>query len=107
MSKRQMTPLEMETNENQIYDALEKAGIPYEVIRREEGWLEIGFCVKEFNQGEFKDWYVERVGHKHWVIFHKEINQEWQDEEGNNLCFETKKEAVAHLKKVFLEEVIV
>lgn len=39
--------MNMETNEKQIHDALQKAGIPYEVLRREDGWLEIGFCVKE------------------------------------------------------------
>lgn len=93
----------MGINENQIYDALEKAGIPYEVLRTEDGWLEIGFCVG-FDRGTFKDWYVERLGHKHWVIFHKVWNQEWQDEEGNNHCFETKKEAVAYLKEAFRQE---
>ena len=93
----------MDINENRIYDALEKAGIPYEVLRTEEGWLEIGFCVG-FNRGKFKDWYVERVGHKHWVIFHKVWNQEWQNEQGDNLVFETKKEAVAYLKEAFGQE---
>ena len=37
----------MEANESQIHDALQKAGISYEILRREDGWLEIGFCVKE------------------------------------------------------------
>ena len=37
----------MEVNEKQIHDVLQKAGIPYEVIRTEDGWIEIGFCIKE------------------------------------------------------------
>ncbi len=30
-----------------IYKALEDAGIPYEVVRSEQGWIEIGFCVTD------------------------------------------------------------
>jgi len=30
-----------------IYKALDDAGIPYEVVRVEEGWIEIGFCITE------------------------------------------------------------
>jgi len=33
--------------EETIYKTLSDAGIPYEVIRTEDGWLEIGFCIKE------------------------------------------------------------
>jgi hypothetical protein len=45
----------METNEDQIHDALQKAGIPYEVLRTEDGWLEIGFCIKEEIRGHEED----------------------------------------------------
>lgn len=98
-----MKKTDNDVEEGKIYKALTDAGIPFEVLRTEDGWLEIGFCVG-FDRGTFKDWYVERVGHKHWVIFHKVWNQEWQDEKGDNLCFETKKEAVAYLKKEFGKE---
>ena len=65
--------------------------------------------VKEFNRGRFEDWQVEFIDEdhngKHYAIFHKVWNQEWQNEQGDNLCFETKKEAVAYLKKAFEREV--
>ena len=64
--------------------------------------------VKEFNRGRFEDWQVEFIDEdhngKHYAIFHKEISQEWQDEQGYNRVFETKKEAVAYLKEAFKQE---
>ena len=95
-----------DVEEGKIYKALTDAGIPFEVLRTEDGWLEIGFCIKEFNRGKFEDWQVEFIDTKHYAIFHKEVSQEWQNEEGNNLCFETKKEAVAYLKKEFGKEMV-
>ena len=49
----------------------------------------------------FEDWQVELVIDKHYAIFHKEVNQEWTDANGDNLCFETAKEARQYLAKVF------
>ena len=88
-----------------IYKALNDVGIPYEVVRREDGWLEIGFCVKEFDRGAFEDWQVERVDTNdptaNYAIYHKIYNQEWEDEDGINLVFETKEEAEEYLRKEF------
>lgn len=58
----------------------------------------------KFERGRFEDWQVEFIDTKHYAIFHKVWNQEWQDEKGDNLCFETKKEAVAYLKEAFRQE---
>lgn len=58
-----------------------------------------------FNKGKFEDWEVVCVDSATYTIYRKDCNQEWQDEKGDNLCFETKKEAVAYLEKVFEGEV--
>jgi hypothetical protein len=44
------------------------------------------------------EWMVEMVDEGHYAIFHKEVNEEWVDEHGDNLCFETAEEAEAYLK---------
>lgn len=57
-----------------------------------------------FNKGKFEDWEVVCVDSATYTIYRKDYNQEWQDEKGDNLCFETKKEAVAYLKEAFRQE---
>jgi len=85
-----------------IYKALEDAGIPYEVVRSEQGWLEIGFCITdEFDRCEFEDWEVQYLCDDQYVIYHKDYNQEWQNEDGDNLVFDTKEEAEEYLRKEF------
>ena len=92
-----------EINENKIWYALEKANIPYEILRREDGWIEIGFCVKEFDRGELEDWGVMCIDSGNYAIYHKTYNQEWQDKYGDNLVFYTKNEAKEYLRKEFGE----
>lgn len=56
------------------------------------------------HQNNIKDWKVELVDTKHYAIFHKTINLEWVDEaSGENLCFETAREAHQYLNEVFKE----
>lgn len=52
------------------------------------------------HQYSIRDWKVEFVAPKHYAIFHKVWNLEWADEQGDNLHFETAKEAREYLKKV-------
>lgn len=52
---------------------------------------------------KIEDWQVEFIAPKHYAIFHKEVNQEWTDGLGENLCFETAQEAKRYLAKVFMK----
>ena len=58
-----------------------------------------------FNKGKFEDWEVVCVDSATYTIYRTDYNQEWQDEQGDNLVFETETEAVAYLEKVFEGEV--
>jgi len=52
----------------------------------------------QFNR--VKDWQVEFIEQGHYAIFHKIVNLEWVDKaSGENLCFETAREARQYLKK--------
>ena len=56
------------------------------------------------HQDSSKDWKVELVDTKHYAIFHKVWNLEWVDKtSGENLCFDTAKEARQYLNEVFKE----
>ena len=56
------------------------------------------------HQDSIKDWKVELVDTKHYAIFHKVWNLEWVDKtSGENLCFDTAKEARQYLNEVFKE----
>jgi len=56
----------------------------------------------QFNR--VKDWQVEFIEQGHYAIFHKIVNLEWVDKtSGDNLCFETAKEARQYLNEVFKE----
>lgn len=38
--------------EEKIYKALTDACIPFEVLRTEDGWLEIGFCIVDRKEND-------------------------------------------------------
>ncbi len=46
---------------------------------------------------KFTDWHVEQVAENYYVLFHNEESREWVDEYGDNLCFDTKEEALRYL----------
>lgn len=46
------------------------------------------------------DWVPESMG-DYWVIFRNNYGEEWIDEEGDFLCFDTHKEAQDYLSKFF------
>lgn len=47
------------------------------------------------------EWQVERIAYRHYAIFHREVNIEWTDEHGDNLCFETAAQAHRYLNDQF------
>lgn len=51
-------------------------------------------------QGKYEDWQVEDVGNG-YAIYQKDVNQEWEDENGENLLFQTEGEAHRYLRRVF------
>ena len=57
-----------------------------------------------FNKGKFEDWEVVCVDSATYTIYRKNCNQEWQDEQGDNLVFDTETEAVDYLKETFGQE---
>lgn len=44
------------------------------------------------------DWEVVCVDTECYAIYRKDLNEEWQDEHGDNLVFETEQEAKAYLQ---------
>ena len=56
---------------------------------------------EKFDRGAFEDWQVECIDTANYAIYHKTYNQEWEDEHGNNLVFETEAEAEEYLRKEF------
>lgn len=46
---------------------------------------------------KFEEWQIEQVAENYFVIFHKEESREWVDEYGDNLCFDTKEQALKYL----------
>ena len=59
----------------------------------------------KFERGKFEDWEVVCVDSATYAIYRKNYNQEWQDEQDDNLVFDTQAEAVAYLKEAFGQEV--
>ena len=48
-----------------------------------------------------RDWKVEFIEEGHYAIFHRLVSLEWVDKaSGENLCFETAREARQYLKEV-------
>ena len=48
-----------------------------------------------------EDWQVECVSIDHYAIFHRDVNLEWTDAQGDNLCFESEQEALEYLNRHF------
>ena len=51
-----------------------------------------------------EDWHVECVSTDHYAIFHKQVNLEWTDAQGDNLFFESEGEALEYLNRHFNTE---
>ena len=51
-----------------------------------------------------KEWEVVCIDSENYAIYRKDVNEEWQDEQGDNLVFETEQEANAYLQNHLTQE---
>lgn len=49
----------------------------------------------------FEDWEVVCIDSESYAIYRKGYNEEWQDEQGDNLVFDTVEEAEQYLRNFF------
>lgn len=57
----------------------------------------------EFERGRFEDWEVVCIDSETYAIYRKDYNEEWQNEQGDNLVFDTAEEATQYLRNTFNE----
>ena len=51
-----------------------------------------------------EEWEVVCIDSENYAIYRKDVNEEWQDEQGDNLVFETEQEANAYLQNHLTQE---
>lgn len=56
------------------------------------------------NTAPFNEWEVVCIDSESYAIYRKNYNEEWQDEHGDNLVFDSAEEANQYLKNVFDKE---
>ena len=90
---------------NELYKALEKAGIlQWDEVESFEGCRTIRFEVEEDPYGTRDDWEPKYCGDDQWAIFSKDDGDEWEDEQGDYRSFDSEAEANAYLDKFFKEK---